>query len=1322
MKDETITRFYSPRFVGFLAALLGLNCALAFQIAQAAVTVDQTPLTVQKPLAPNVVLMLDDSGSMAWDFMPDASFLNGASTVNNGGDTIVTADALRNSSNNGVYYNPAVIYTVPVTVTGGNYAASPGLGTAFADGFLDQTVADEVDVTRYSSSSLCDYNNYSTSNCPSNVSGSFPYYTAFSNTATNTYAATLVCPSGYTLQTSGTNAGQCKKNSNPNAGSLKSPTPTCNAGDAYNTGTGLCTTSVTTTTYLFTYTTTTSTSGAGPYTQNYIGKTGDCLAAGVNSTICTDSATAQQNVANWFSYYRTRILTAKSGLLISFNTLDPTIRLGFGSIDGNNRSFISGLSTSAKYSYTDNYNNRTNYVATVQPFDQTCVTSTTNPCTPGASGTQRANFWSWVTNESANNGTPLRQALNAVGQYYSSAGPWQNSSSDTTELACRQAYTILTTDGFWNDSVSNIGFPSNQYNDNIDGGPGGSSTTTSSYGATLSCPAGYTAGTGTRVGQCKKNSNGTYSNNGTWTCPSGGTYQSSYNGNSNQCVVTTTATGASVTITGPNGRTYTYPASSSNGAPSPYADGNSDTLADVAMYYWLTDLQSNVANEVPTSTEDPAFWQHMTTFTLGLGFKPTGITPSSTTVDQIFAAANGGTALDPSFAWPTPVSNSIYNIADLAHAGVDGHGGFYSATSPQAFSSGIANALERVQTRVGTGASLAANSTKLTTGTVTYQAIYHSGNWDGDLYAFNVNSTSGAIATLTNWTAAAALPTSSNRNIWTYNPTGSGASNQFVAFSSPSKLSSAEQSALGASTTVQQNIINYLRGDASNEQQKNGIYRTRSTALGDIINSQPVYVGAPNPNLFFNISFTGSNTYATFATNGLSRTPAIWIAANDGMLHAFKASDGTEIFAYLPAAVITNGIVTLSDPTYGGTTVPHQDFNDGQLAVADVYTGSTPAWRTVLVGTTGRGVARAVYALDVTDPTAPIFLWERSAGDGLANSNYIGEITGQPVIAQTANGTWSVIIGNGYNSAAGTAALLQFDVTTGSLTVRTAGTTTNNALAAPVVWIANPTNNLSTIAYAGDLAGNVWSFDLTSSTANGTVLFTTGSSQPITGGMLAGKDPLTGNVWLFFGTGKYLTQSDLSTTTTQAWYGIIAQSQTANLVSNLSNGLGALVKRSIISETDPDNTTTPPTLGSRTISSATAGDMNGMSGWYINLLPPSGTAQGERMVTPNEFQGSLLIGTTLIPTSTDVCNPSGSGWIMAINPFTGTNPSSPFFDINNDGTFDTSGVGFSSVPNNPIFVGNSMLTSFDNASNSSIKTAGGGGPPARQSWRELIAH
>ena len=1266
------------RFSGFLGKLLYSSLSIwmlgvVYTPALAAtVPVDQSPLIIQRSLPPNVVLMLDDSGSMAWDYMPDKGYL-----------TSTTSDGYRNSTNNGTYYNPSVTYAPPPQANGiDNYPASPGLDKAYNDGFRDTSA---VDVRSYNG-------------------GSYDYFTALPRETSASYAST--CDSGYTLNMkSGT--WWCTRSSRSDR------TPICSSGDSLSSDQGTCTT---TTINLFTYTTG---SAAGPYTRHYVGLTGDCAkVAAASRTNCDDSSTTQQNVANWFSYYRTRILMAKSGLMNSFSTLDPTFRVGFGSINGNNSA---GLP-----SPTSTYN--TKVIAQVAPFGN------------GSTSTQKNKFWSWLVGVDANSGTPLLSSLDAVGQYYQSAQPWQGMSSDpdyttaagSTELACRQSYTILTTDGFWNGSTPSA----ITSRGDVDGTAGTAVTGVNGQSYTYTPALPYRDGGLTTTNALKS-----FSQTGLTSA---------------QC-----ATSYNNAISPPNSaqspENYSWVAATTgkNSKPSQCKYGYiqtttstvsySGTLADVAMTYWNTDLRSTVANEVPTNAEDPAFWQHMTTFTLGLGFTPQYSDGSKIPMDQVFAWANGDSskAINP-FIWPQPSADSINNIADLAHAAVNGHGGFYSATSPESFATGLKEALKRAAERVGTGASLAANSTQLQTGTVAYQANYWTAKWKGDLKALAVDSTSGAIATSPTWTAAGQLPATAiaTRNIKTYNPSASAGS-QFVDFkvatdgSLPS-LSTAQHTALstvGGAATNETDLINYLRGDASKEQANMGSYRNRDIPIGDIVNSQPVYAGAPNPNQFYTEKFAGSTVFAQYASNNASRAGTVYVAANDGMLHAFDAGTGAETFAYLPGAVITAGVSALASPDYGGT-VAHGFFNDGELTIADAYIGSPVGWKTVLVGTTGRGVAKTVYALDITDPASVKFLWERSAGDGKANSTYIGQMTGKPVIAQTADGTWSALIGNGYNSTAGVAALLQFNLADGTLNVHK--TTDTSGLAAPAVWMDPSGNGVSTAAYAGDANGNVWSFALntsvgTSATAtpdsDGVKLFTamdaSGNVQPITAGMLAGKDPNTGNTWVFFGTGSYLTTTDLANLSTQSWYGLIVQSGTSGLaVTAASTRTANLVQRSITAEVGNGRAAT--TLAQAAAASAS---ITGKSGWYIDLTSPVNGAEGERMVTPNQFQGNLLLGTTRIPQATDPCNPSGRGWIMAIDPFTGTNPSTSFFDINGDGKIDSSdevdgapaaGIGFTSLPNNPIFVGSTMLTSFDNGSTSSIKTSSSTGGMERVSWRELI--
>ncbi|QNK02237.1 pilus assembly protein [Dyella telluris] len=1194
MSNPYSLRRRAGRFLGRLLGTGAVVCVLGIASTPSwAVTVEQQPLIIQKSLPPNLVLMLDDSGSMAWDVMPDWKYLAGRNE-----------DDLTYSVVNGVYYNPTVTYKAPIKADGTRYADA-AFDAAWYDGF--NTGTGKVDLSSYDGSKDASQNGASKSDIA---------YTQTFTTVTGTSAPTWTCQSGDSLETTGTNKGKCKT-SGRNPQYYSPNNPVCNSGDTYDSSSKQCST-IKILASLFKYTLKNSN---GTYTRYYVGKTGACAAASLGDAVCTESSDVQKNVANWFSYYHTRLLMAKTGVMESFSGIDPSFRIGFGSIDGNNNSGLPSDRTT-KNGYV---------IANVKPFSD-----------------QKAAFWSWLAGGKANNGTPLRAALDAVGQYYQTAQPWGSMSSDPDyntgsgkgELACRQSYTILTTDGFWNGAAAS-----------------------------------------TSIGD-----------------------------------VDSTA----LTVKGTGDRSYVFD------AQAPYRDGRSLTLADVAMYYWIKDLRTDTADEVPISDEDPAFWQHMTTFTLGLGFTPTNIQPSGTTYEQIARWARGGDAIK-NFSWPAPAADDINNIADLAHAAINGHGSFNSASSPQEFSSALKDALKRAAERVGTGAALASNSTELTSGTVSYQANYLTAKWTGDLKAYPiVNDRVGDTAT---WTASAVLPAAANRKLYT---SSNGADTFEFTTTNLNLFSADQQKALTSTLADNQAIIAYMRGDGTKEQRNKGALRNRSTALGDIVNSQPVYVGAPDANQFIGQNFTGSSAYVDFAVTKKERDKRVLVAANDGFIHAFNADSGVETHAYLPGAVITSGLKTYADPDYGSTSLPHQFFNDGELTVADVYDTTAKAWRTVAVGTTGRGPARAVYAIDVTNPAAYSLLWERSAADGKDNSSAIGQMTGKPVIAQTANGVWSVLIGNGYNSGPDSAALLQFALADGALTVHATDSTTGNGMAAPAVWIGDTSNGVSTEAYAGDILGRVWKFVLNDGTprpsSTGSLVFTATNAAkaalPITAGMLMGRDPNTGNTWLFFGTGRYLAAADLQSKATQSWFGIIVGSTDTTLTDNLaSKGRGALVVRTIDAESTQGRSTSP----------ATAGDLAGKSGWYMDLTSPTKGSEGERMVNANGFDTRRLVGITRIPVATDVCNPSGGGWAMYLDPFTGSSFADNVFDTNGDGAIDgkdgvtsggktapNNGVYFGSLPNGATIIGKLMVVTMDNGSRGQVLKRGGNGERLRVSWRELV--
>ncbi|MGN6235149.1 pilus assembly protein [Dyella sp.] len=612
----------------------------------------------------------------------------------------------------------------------------------------------------------------------------------------------------------------------------------------------------------------------------------------------------------------------------------------------------------------------------------------------------------------------------------------------------------------------------------------------------------------------------------------------------------------------------------------------------------------------------------------------------------------------------------------------------------------------------GSSASLSLNSSQLQDGSTVYQASYVEGAWSGALKAFAIDPLTKTVSGSATWVAT--LPDSASRKVYT------NVGDTYEEFNS---------------TNVSGNgwtpdTVDYIRGSAAKEIKNGGTLRNRTSALGDVVDSQPVYVGAPNAALFHGATFTGSSDYLSFATKAAvaGRAPVVYVAANDGMLHGFNAATGVETYAYMPGAVASASInpSTLAQVSYGSGVNPHQYFNDGELTVADAYFSN--AWHTVLVGTTGRGLAKSVYALDVTDPADVKFLWEYSAKD----NNDIGQVVGKPIVAQTSAG-WVALVGNGYNSTNGTAALLSFPLDGSKPTTFATDSTTSNGLATPGVWIDNTSNYVSTKAFAGDLAGHLWEFDLGSKGDAGTLVFSTQNSQPITATVALGKDPATNHLWAFFGTGKYLSANDLADKSVQSWYGLIVDGTVPVAQKDL-------VERKVIAETNgvaADPTATPPKPAvepGRVFSAGTAGDMAGKSGWYMDLLPSTGTdtAEGERMLVANQFIGGYLIGASLIPDTSNACAPGGRGWVMSLDPFTGTNPKDVFFDMNHDGVFDDSdrvkvgnamvasgGIGFSSLMGLPSFSGPVMLNNLNGLISTTLTnpSAGKGG---RVSWREIV--
>jgi type IV pilus assembly protein PilY1 len=203
--------------------------------------------------------------------------------------------------------------------------------------------------------------------------------------------------------------------------------------------------------------------------------------------------------------------------------------------------------------------------------------------------------------------------------------------------------------------------------------------------------------------------------------------------------------------------------------------GATNTLADVAMYYYKTDLRADLADQVPVTTKDTAPHQHMTTFTVGMGlagqlnFAQNYEDGGSADFERLKTAPSSG-GLD----WPVPAADQETALDDLWHAAVNGRGTFFSAKDPAELTNGIVETLNAVNARVGAGAAAATSNLQPVAGdNFAYTAQYQTVDWIGDLKAKTIDLSSGTVAFRELWSAAALLDQRShlNRRIFTFDPT-----------------------------------------------------------------------------------------------------------------------------------------------------------------------------------------------------------------------------------------------------------------------------------------------------------------------------------------------------------------------------------------------------------------------------------------------------------------------------------------------------------------------------------------------------------------------
>ncbi|PKM30519.1 MAG: pilus assembly protein PilY [Gammaproteobacteria bacterium HGW-Gammaproteobacteria-11] len=901
---------------------------------------------------------------------------------------------------------------------------------------------------------------------------------------------------------------------------------------------------------------------------------------------------------------------------------------------------------------------------------------------------QKSNFLEWLTDVNFSGGTPLRESLGRAGEFLRTNVAWANEPNPFTasggtsatvrnpEYSCRPSFHIMMTDGIWNGA---------------DGSP-------------------------------------------------------------------------SQTLR-PDHSSFNLPDNESfSGSRAPYSDATTNTLADLAMHYWATDLNPGLDNEIKPYTRfsnanadtqywdprnNPSDWQNMTNYMVGLGLSSALNDPDIPWADDTFkggfAALSAGTE-----NWPAAGSGSANNVYDLWHAAINSRGEFFSADSPGELVTAFNDIINRIAERTSTaGKPGVSSSVSLDGGDITnvsiinriFETRYDSEDgWAGDLVRKDVvRLSNGGQQVEEVWAASSKIDAqSTNRNIFMagggtnglkdFTWTNIGAANQTLFNLNPDALTNTADGR-GAAR------LNYLRGARTAEGNGPTDFRARKTVLGDIINSSPEVVGMASNVPYLMDRIDGDRgDYLEYLIQTQSRPELVYVGANDGMLHAiFTGTDtaaspaftgGSEAFAFIPSAVIPN-LPKLAGQSFKGGG--HRYYVDGSPIVRDVFIGGE--WRTVLVGTLRAG-GKSVFALDITDPgidgSGVKLLWEISNQD----SDYedLGFTFARPEIARLHSGQWGVLLGNGYDSNNGAAAMYVIDIADGSLLRKLEvddGTEGSNGLSS-VRGADNNSDGVVDYAYAGDLKGNVWRFDLVPTgsssapdpfarSAVGTVdpsvfkvayggqpMFTAdynGLPQAITAIPSLVRHPTRRGYLVIVGTGKYFETADSAPDTSKAnsLYAIWDRySRGENTTAALASASRSnMEERNITTEsvqtfnreTGGSVTSTIRIISEGAINWYTAGttraeEVNESAvarrGWYLDLAVGN-SLEGEMLVNEMLARGNTLLFSTIIPDD-DPCADGLNSFLYGINAQTGARLALPPFDFNRDGRITSGDLTSAGLP------------------------------------------
>jgi len=621
---------------------------------------------------------------------------------------------------------------------------------------------------------------------------------------------------------------------------------------------------------------------------------------------------------------------------------------------------------------------------------------------------------------------------------------------------------------------------------------------------------------------------------------------------------------------------------------------------------------------------------------------------------------------------------------------------WFAGSNPTSMKAGLTAAFADIAIRSGvnSASSAAVTSNRQTSNSQVLYAGYNPKGWMGNVRACSPTQTAAQCDATPTWessqwfktlTSTYTTPpsyvttplTPTTRKIFTSSLSGASLTSMPFLYNS---LNTTQKAILDATDSQGPARVDFLRGNRSNE---NVIFRKREdTLLGDIVNSGVTYLSGAGPAYAGNVQ----TAYLAFRTANKVRRPVVYVGANDGMLHAFSGVNGKELFAYIPASVFNNL------PSLTALGFQHKFFVDGTPMVGDIQQNPS-TWKTVLVGGLGAG-GKGYYALNITDQNAFSTSWSDTTLTALPSIETGAEATAKeatlstlPMWEYTSNqdadmgytfnepaldpfngayrqiakvadnatneGVWRVIVGNGYGSTAGKAALFMLDANTGAdtgtglaPTKLIADSGPNNGLSAPTPVDTDKDGLIDTV-YAGDALGNMHKFQFSKQNTAGTdyvlapagtagggawrhigILFATG--QPISTAPSVSPS-CEGIGWnVSFGTGKLNESGDYADTSARGFYAVDDKNPSSALTVAGTHLLNIPYTTSVVSTSSVRTWTAPTQVGTR--------------GWKMAFTG------GERVLSNSTLPpdtGVVLFATTK-PTG-DVCAPGNAGFIMAVN-------------------------------------------------------------------------